>query len=125
MKPRPGFRRVMVGEQRRDLLEEPGRQRLAQLRSGIALIEAQERGIDMGADMGGGRKRRSQRREVALGAGQGDVYPADHPALPRPSPSVGSQRRSRLRRNGGADTDVIAKDNMERWRTKQRLAYTG
>src|SRR5262249_43959556 len=122
MKPRPGLRSVMVGEQRRDLLEEPGRQRLAQLWPGVALVGAPQGGIDMGADMGGGRKCRRQRREVALGAGQGDVYPADHPALPRPSPSVGSWRRSRLRQNDGADTDVIAKDSMERWRTKRRLA---
>jgi hypothetical protein len=74
---------IVVGEDGGDLLEQPGRQHLVELRPVVALIEPQEGGVDMRGELTRRGESRRERRDIALAAGQGQEYPANH--LPPPS----------------------------------------
>jgi hypothetical protein len=74
---------IMIGQQRGDLLEEARRQLLVELGRVIALIEAQQSGVDMGALLSRSREGGGQRRDIAIAAGQGNENLADHLPLRR------------------------------------------
>jgi len=93
------FGDIVVGKDRRDLLEEPGRQRLVELRANVALVEAQQGGIDMGGKLTPRGKGRGKRRHIAFAPGQGQIDPANHRC---PLPAMGiSPRAATARRMAG------------------------
>ena len=77
---------VAIGENSGDLLEETGRQRLAELRRVVALIEAQQGGVDMRALAPRRREGDRERRDIAVATCQGNENLADHLPLPTDIP---------------------------------------